>query len=58
MSDADQPDPAESRTHDTGSDPFGEVLPERSRDEEAEAWGDPADADDQRLRDDVPPHHG
>jgi hypothetical protein len=58
MSDADRPDRGESRPHDTEDAPFGEVLPERSRDEEPDAWGDLADDDDQRLRDDVPPHHG
>lgn len=58
MSDADRPDRAESRPRETESDPFGEVLPDRSLEEEAEAWGDRADDDDQRLRDEVPPHHG
>jgi hypothetical protein len=58
MSDADRPDRVESRPHDIESDPFGEVLPDRSRDEEAEAWGDLEDDDEQRLRDEVPPHHG
>jgi hypothetical protein len=58
MSDADRPDAEEPRPHDTESDPFGEVLPEQSRDDEPDAWGDLADDDDQRLRDEVPPHHG
>lgn len=38
-------------------DPFGQVLPERSRDEDATGWGDTED-DDERLRREVPPHHG
>lgn len=37
-------------------DPFGPVLPDRSRDEESNAWGDHED-DDERLRREVPPHH-
>jgi hypothetical protein len=49
----------------TGHDPFGDVLPDRTRDEEAAGWGDTrrdADADtdtddDERLRREVPPHH-
>jgi hypothetical protein len=57
MSADDRPDPAQSRSQHAQSDPFGDVLPERSRDEEAEAWSDRTDDDDQRLSDDVPPHH-
>jgi hypothetical protein len=58
MSADDRPDPAQSRSQHAQSDPFGDVLPERSRDEEAEAWGDDrTDDDDQRLSDEVPPHH-
>jgi hypothetical protein len=41
-------------------DPFGEVLPATSRDEDAQGWGDPDDERrwDDHLRDEVPPHHG
>ena len=41
------------------TDPFGEVLPDRSRDEEAEGWSeDRQERDaDERLRREVPPHH-
>jgi hypothetical protein len=40
-----------------GKDPFGDVLPDRTRDEEAEARGNrSADGEDQ-LRREVPPHH-
>jgi hypothetical protein len=39
-------------------DPFGRVLPERSRDEDATGWGDTEDDDDERLRREMPPHHG
>jgi hypothetical protein len=38
-------------------DPFGAVLPERSRDEEGSGWGERAEDDDDRLRREVPPHH-
>ena len=64
MSDADPPDPGdppdpdEASPRETDSDPFGEVLPERSSDEEPEAWGDRVDDDEQRLQDELPPHHG
>jgi hypothetical protein len=62
MNDVDPPDPQRSRAREsareTDSDPFGEVLPVLSSDEEADAWGESADDDDRRLRDEVPPHHG
>jgi hypothetical protein len=38
-------------------DPFGQVLPERARDEEGAGWGDREYDEDERLRRDVPPHH-
>lgn len=55
-----RPDPRPPR------DPFGEVLPDRTRDEESAGWGDGHDTshdsvhdwDDERLRREVPPHHG
>lgn len=35
-----------------------QVLPDRSTDETAAGWGEPTDSDDdQRLLDEVPPHH-
>lgn len=39
---------------------FGETLPEGSSDERPGAWGDRESAvgDDERLRREVPPHHG
>lgn len=42
------------------ADVFGDALPERARDERPDAWGDRtnADSDDERLRREVPPHHG
>ena len=44
----------------TGPDPFGEVLPDRTRDEDAEGWSEDGfseDDQDERLRREVPPHH-
>jgi len=37
---------------------FGDVLPEGTRDERGDAWGERGDGDDDRLRREVPPHHG
>ena len=42
-------------------DPFGAVLPEQTSDEDAASWGEreeSPDDDDERLRREVPPHHG
>ncbi len=44
----------------TAPDPFGEVLPERSRDEEAAGWSEDRWSEhdqDEHLRREVPPHH-
>jgi hypothetical protein len=57
MSDVDPPDPTGPKPRETDGDPFGDVLPERSRDEEPDAWGEREDDADRRLRDEVPPHH-
>lgn len=37
---------------------FGDVLPEGSRDEGADTWGDRDGNEDEWLRGEVPPHHG
>ncbi|MFZ0324071.1 MAG: hypothetical protein WAN48_08075 [Actinomycetes bacterium] len=43
---------------------FDEILPTTTSDEDAVGWGDAPvtddsqDADDERLRREVPPHHG
>ncbi len=37
---------------------FGEVLPEGTRDERGEGWGDTDRGSDEWLRGQVPPHHG
>lgn len=36
---------------------FGEVLPEQTKDDAAEPDAQP-DGDDERIRREVPPHHG
>jgi hypothetical protein len=40
---------------------FGEVLPETTRDDRGDAWGEPdagSGSSDEWLRRQVPPHHG
>lgn len=37
---------------------FGDALPERTRDERPETWGESTSSDDDWLRSQVPPHHG
>jgi hypothetical protein len=37
---------------------FGEVLPEGTRDERGDGWGDRDSSSDEWLRGQVPPHHG
>jgi hypothetical protein len=37
---------------------FGQVLPEDTRDERAEGWGEPEQSSEEWLRRQVPPHHG
>jgi len=50
---------AEKWTRRRPADPFGEVLPDGTRDEDARGWGDGPDHDrDDWLRGEVPPHHG
>jgi hypothetical protein len=34
------------------------VLPDHTRDEEGASWGEAEYDDDERLRREVPPHHG
>lgn len=34
------------------------VLPDHTRDEEGASWGEAEHDDDERLRREVPPHHG
>jgi hypothetical protein len=33
------------------------VLPDQTRDDTDVGWGEPADDNDERLREDLPPHH-
>jgi hypothetical protein len=37
---------------------FDPVLPDHTRDEEGAGWGEAERDDDERLRREVPPHHG
>ncbi len=37
---------------------FGEVLPEGTRDDRADGWGERDQGSDEWLRGEVPPHHG
>lgn len=37
---------------------FGAVVPDTTRDEQAEGWSEAVDDRDALLRSDVPPHHG
>lgn len=46
-----------SRRSRRGADLFGDVLPEHTRDEAPEGWGEHDLDDDERLRREVPPHH-
>lgn len=55
-------DPADDRPRDRSKerhrDVFGQVLPEGTRDEGSVGWGEREYDDDERLRREVPPHHG
>jgi hypothetical protein len=50
-------EPSDSRQR---ADRLGELLPEGTRDESVTGWGEREDAGDpdERLRREVPPHHG
>ena len=37
---------------------FGDVLPDGTRDERGDGWGDRESGSDEWLRGEVPPHHG
>lgn len=55
----DRADPPDRREAARTSDDIGELLPEVTRDESADGWGDEDDPDsDAWLRRQVPPHHG
>ncbi len=52
-------EPAGRRTTRRRTDRVGDLLPPATSDESAEGWGDVDDVDsDDRLRREVPPHHG
>lgn len=44
----------------SGLGPEDDLLPDRTRDERDEGWGErpPANDDDERFLREVPPHHG
>jgi hypothetical protein len=48
-------DRAEARP---GADRMGDLLPEVTLDESAAGWDDDETESDERLRREVPPHHG
>jgi hypothetical protein len=48
----------ESRRRRRRAKVFGDVLPNGSRDERGETWGDVEPPTDDWLRGQVPPHHG
>ncbi|MGN6245727.1 MAG: hypothetical protein ACTHQ3_18915 [Motilibacteraceae bacterium] len=41
-----------------GDGPDEDLLPDRTRDERDEGWGERESDNDERLRREVPPHHG
>jgi len=47
-----------SRPRDERSGDASELLPDVTRDETAESWGEGAGDRDEELRREVPPHHG
>lgn len=49
-------DRAEARR--PAADRMGDLLPEVTLDESAAGWGDDETESDERLRQEVPPHHG
>jgi len=56
--DGDENEPARPQDR-RRTDRLGDLLPPTTLDESAQGWGDTDDVDpDDRLRRDVPPHHG
>jgi hypothetical protein len=51
---------AAARRRKKAADVFGDVLPESTRDDRGDSWGERGggDGDDDWLRRQVPPHHG
>jgi hypothetical protein len=37
---------------------LGNLLPDQTRDESGDGWGERADSRDEELKREVPPHHG
>lgn len=58
-----EPPPEEdsaARRRKKAAEVFGDVLPESTRDDRSDSWGERrgGDGDDDWLRSQVPPHHG
>lgn len=58
MTDPRDPSKPAPPRRDARRDPFGKVLPDRTGDEDATGWGETEYDEDERLRREVPPHHG
>ncbi|UYM06645.1 hypothetical protein [Solicola gregarius] len=54
----ERPEQARHRREKQATEVFGDLLPEGTRDESAQSWGDRDDSRDDELLRDVPPHHG
>ncbi|NUR09934.1 MAG: hypothetical protein HOQ22_14955 [Nocardioidaceae bacterium] len=55
---ADRARPSEEERRRRRAKVFGDVLPDETRDERGDAWGERRDRGDDWLRGQVPPHHG
>jgi hypothetical protein len=62
MSGGEPDEPDDDRADDAGRDRepdrLGDLLPDVTLDESASGWGDDDGDADERLRREVPPHHG
>ena len=62
MSGGEPDEPDDDRADDAGRDRepdrLGDLLPDVTLDESASGWGDDDSDADERLRREVPPHHG
>ncbi|MEQ4210145.1 hypothetical protein [Actinopolymorpha sp. B9G3] len=58
--DRSDPEPGGQRVTRSSVSPdrIGPLLPARAAEDDPASWGDRGDDDDERLRADVPPHHG
>jgi len=56
--DGDRTDGERTGAGRSATDGMGDLLPDVTRDESAGGWGDDESDSDERLRREVPPHHG